>query len=377
MTLAIPRLAAVSLPAQTHQESLDLKARIVKCVSRFHGYQSQGRISNRNQRLFGDLELTFKPALRASLPLAFESNPRVIRSVTELESHLDAVMNGGKATPALELKIATVVTSILSRYGASLPKAPVNPRVGNGVSLQRFGVDNDIENEICRAMDLLRELGKDNKVKEFTTRLANLRQEIVLGAVSELRVIYQLLQLSERYEILDVNCQLNQNTLEFFDVVVRDRKTDRLVLIETKRGGCYNLGTFLAQFLGIGRERRGGHTTCQTDALLHPERYLLLTSKPYFGDISSGNFEVWVVSEDGFAAGDFDSTLTAVSGVKITNVLCYLTHHHTNIRSMQTSTDVDLRKITEEVLQMIRGTSLEQTIIKFRTLYSIQYDKTD
>lgn len=372
MTIALPRLSAVPSPVQTGWERLSLQLRLANCATRFYHYHRQGRVNGRNQRPFEDLASICESALKTSLPTAFEHNPRVIGSVKKLEDGLDAVMVRGRTDPRLEQEITTAITSILSCYRASLPKAPVDSRVGIMVSLRGFGLGRDIEDEVCSALDLLAGLGYSHSAKSFEIRLKDLQREVVLGAVSELRVIYRLGQLPEKYEIVDVNCQLNQRTLEFFDLVVRDKQTGRLVLIETKKGGSYGMRKFLEQFLGLGRPRINGHATCQIDALRYPERYSVLMTKSYAGDLKSGNFEIWVASEEGFDPAEFDSQLTAASGIAISLVLNYLIRYRLHIQSMQTFQEADLVRAKEEIRQMIDNTPLEQTAIKFKTLYSIR-----
>jgi len=117
------------------------------------------------------------------------------------------------------------------------------------------------------------------------------------GTISELQTL-QLIAAKGNLEILGSNINIKRQRdgieIEFFDIVARDKNTQKLVLIEVKNNNNYSLGDFIYQFFGLGGLRI--KTICQVEPLLHPENFQFPESLGLAKEIASGNFEVRVVT---------------------------------------------------------------------------------
>jgi hypothetical protein len=166
-------------------------------------------------------------------------------------------------------------------------------------------IEENRVDEAVNALDYL-EITLPELHKRFSDRIKtackdNLAFEL-RGIIGELQAIERLSKKTN-IEILDAGRTVHSretvtNKIEFFDIIARDKRTGRLILIEIKHDTTYTLMDFLHQFFGIGSKIDGQtrKTVCQLDVLLHPENFTLPDA--YAEDVRKGNCEVRVITHE-------------------------------------------------------------------------------
>jgi hypothetical protein len=140
---------------------------------------------------------------------------------------------------------------------------------------------------------LVEELEKTLAYHNYTERLLSPDKEKVAGAIGELRAVSELRHSADILELcLDCGAPGSRDRIEFFDIIARDRRSGKLLLVEVKRDWKYGLGDLGHQLLGIGNEwtRQARKDVCQLDVILDPARYAL--PQKYHRELLAGDFEL-------------------------------------------------------------------------------------
>jgi hypothetical protein len=225
-------------------------------------------------------------------------------------------------------------------------------------NLTRLGFEQPAIAKTLGHLRLVEELEKTIAFHNYAERLLSPSRQQAAGALGELRAVSELRHTADILDLcLDCGVPGSRDRIEFFDIIARDRRSGKLLLIEVKRDWEYGLGDLGHQLLGIGNEWTGQarKALCQLDVILDPNRYALPLK--YHQEIMAGNFEVRLMINRGI--GDFANFYGKARNLQfITDLL--LARAESNTLFTDSRVNVQIKEETISLIKRIAGQLAER-----------------